>query len=100
MHPGGAITVTGRIPPAVGGTSGPVSARTTNVTHDKVTANTALTLPSACGSVPVKSIVNSSPATVTLARMRAPDLPAPTESSTSENDHEPSGRAAIPARTA
>jgi hypothetical protein len=36
-----------------------------------VTASTALTLPRACGSVPVKSTVISSPASVNATRMAA-----------------------------
>src|SRR5207237_10780380 len=59
--PGGATTVTGRMPPAVGGMSGPVKARTTNVTADTVTARGALTLPRAWAAVPLKSTESSSP---------------------------------------
>ncbi len=66
-EPSGAITVTGRYAPAVGGMSGSVSTRTANQQALRVTESGQLRLPSCCSAEPVKSSVSSSPATVAVS---------------------------------
>ena len=68
--PPGPTTCTGRSEPPLAGMVGSTAVRSANATADTVTASTALTLPRACGSVPVKSKVISSPAIVTVTTIR------------------------------
>ena len=99
--PAGAITLTGRMAPPLAGMVGSAADRRAKATADAVTASTALTLPGRCGSVPVKSKVTSSPATVTVTSIRpgaAGRASAPVESMTSSKVQAPSGRAASAAR--
>src|SRR5919201_4923788 len=69
--PAGATIDTGRIAPPLAGIVGSVADRRANDTALTVTASTAFTLPGRCASVPVKSNVIWSSATVTVTTMRA-----------------------------
>ena len=87
--------------PPLAGMVGSTAERRAYATADTVTASTAFTFPRACGSVPAKSNVTSSPATVTATAIRAGRCwsgAAPVESSTSLACQVPSGRSASAAR--
>ena len=87
--------------PPLAGIVGSVAERSANATALTVTASTALTLPARCASVPVKSKVAESPATVRVRAIRAGRRwsgPAPVESRMSSNVQVPSGSAARAAR--
>ena len=64
------MTVTGRNAPPLLGIVGSSTDRNTNATALTVTASTALTLPSRCGAVPVKSNSISDPSMVTVTTIR------------------------------
>src|SRR5438270_11922682 len=71
IEPGGATTRTGRNVPPLAGRSGSTTVRNANATALIVTASTAFTDPGRCVSVPVKSNVTISAATVTRTAIRA-----------------------------
>src|SRR5690348_15501045 len=67
-EPAGARTAIGAYVPELDGTSGGISTRTAKQHAERVTAIGQLTLPTAAGAVPAKSISTASPATVTATR--------------------------------
>ena len=99
--PDGATTSTGRIAPPLEGIVGSVALRRANPTQLTVTAAGAFTLPGRWRSVPEKSKITPSPASVTSTAILAAtcwDGRGPTLSITSSNRQVPSGSPARAAR--